>query len=239
MGLFSKKPKPPKTKAEPATEDRPVLRLREPTKGELDLKEGEIRVTDKGLISKLPKGLDPNNHEQVKEFVARTLAEAGILPKGATVSSMEVVPIPSDGSAEDFLNKLLEGRVTSAEGEATQVKKAVTCFKAMEGRSPDPLPVPDDAAKAAFITALNRLHKLTHELAPLTADVYTSIDCLRMSLDSTNPDVKARARFEAFEHQVIKLVESMSNFGSEVCDLTVKVGRRGIPAPDGPNLSVN
>lgn len=222
MGIFNKKPaKLPKGEG----------------KAE-DIKKIELGNGIEAIEGKFPEGFDPTNPDQLREFLGSVLKDAGVLPEGADIESMELVKVSPNGKGK------MAGVATinnSRKGEATKavLKEAAARFKSMEGKPVPMIAEPLDPAKALFIGCLNQLHKQVHGLAPMAADLYSSLECLHMTMKASNPDGMGRAKFKAFELAVAGMMEQMAKFGEEVCSLAEKVERSGVPVPDGSSATVN
>lgn len=219
MGIFSKKP----------TKKGDKAKVEGITKTELG---GGLEA----LSGKLPEGFDPTDKDQVKALVESALKEAGVLPKEATLEGMNIVKV---GEGEEPPKELMEALKTiSTKGGGRKqygsLKEVIAAFNAMKSDPVHVIPAPADPAKAAFVTALNCLHKQTHALGPMMADLYQAYSCLELTMKACSPSAREKARFKSFEGRLMAMIEKMSEFGCEVCEVAELTANAGIPGPDSP-----
>ena len=214
MGIF--KDNKPKT-LKPAKKAKPKDKIR------VDKNE------DTTVISgNLPEGFDPTDEAAVKQLMLSKLKEAGILPKGVDLNKVEMKTVEFEmGGDEVDMGK--------PEAMADLIKR----FHKMEPAKVPDVPLPQDQPKAAFVAALNCLHKQVHALAPMAADLMQSVDCLRMILKAGNPGAHEKRGFAGFEAAVADVMKTMAKFGEATCELTIRVAAKGIPAPDSSSSTIN
>lgn len=241
MGVFSKKKK-----------ISPLLG-KEPKGGTevgaigIDREEGTatIAINGKTITRKLPKGFDPSDKGQVGKFITEILIEEKAIPANATFEDMAMEKVSSGRLKEIIGSSDRKGEVMELLKEAlsgedeTTVEGTLKRFNVMRGHAPDDLPLPQDTAKAEFVKVLNCLHKRVHELAPITADLVAAFECLKLSRKATICGTKEEGSFNNFEEAVIDALKAMDNFGTEVCSLSLKVEKKGLPVPDSSSLTIN
>lgn len=193
------------------------------------------------LSGKLPEGFDPSDQTQVKALVESALKEAGVLPPEATLEGMNIVKVGAGEEPPKELMEMLKQAISDKPSKGGggrkqygSLKEVITAFNAMKNDPPQVIPAPADPAKAAFVTALNCLHKQTHALGPMVADLYQAFECLELSHKASNPSAKDKHHFKGFEKRLIAMIEKMSQFGCEVCEVAELTANAGIPGPDSP-----
>lgn len=171
------------------------------------------------IESPIPDDVDIKNPKQMTEFLKKMLQEKGIIPKDAKVEALD---LGEPGVVEKLFADIHD--LTASNKRAS---------------APADLPIPQDPTKASFIQAMNRLHKMVHQMIPVMGELTASMKCLSLNVKASNlKEVEVKA-FAKFESEFARMLLSLAKFGEHTCSFVEHIEKREIPVPDSASTTIN